>query len=224
MKTNQYSSQYVHKCFRESLLVFALLLIVVAAQGQVYKVLYTFGTNPIDPQSPEFGSLVQAGDGNLYGTAAFGGELGAGAVFKLTPAGTLSLLYSFTGVGGDGAYGGLSLGRDGNLYGTTWSGMIFRLTLDGQFTLLHTLTSDEGENPIGPPIQTIDSVLYGTATAGGAGSFGTVYKLTQSGDLIVLHSFIRKDGSAPNAPLLEASDGNLYGTTSDGGKGWRGTA
>ena len=66
--------------------------------------------------------LVLGAGGNLYGTTVVGGASGHGTVFKITPAGTESVLYSFAG-GTDGAGPvGLVLGADGNLYGITING------------------------------------------------------------------------------------------------------
>jgi uncharacterized repeat protein (TIGR03803 family) len=62
-------------------------------------------------------------EGNLYGTTYNGGASGAGVVYKITPSGQESVLYSFTG-GTDGSnpYAGVIFGDDGYLYGTTLHG------------------------------------------------------------------------------------------------------
>jgi uncharacterized repeat protein (TIGR03803 family) len=98
-------------------------------QGTVYrvskagkmKVLYRFSGHQ-DGGNPE-ASVVQDKAGNFYGTTTEGGEFRYGTVFKLDPTGKLTVLYSFTG-GSDGFMPttDLLLGKDGNLYGTTYAG------------------------------------------------------------------------------------------------------
>ena len=91
----------------------------------IETVLYSFSGGPNDGDSP-VGNLIEGSDGSLYGTTAFGGAYGKGSVFKLTPSGTATLLYSFSGSRGDGTEpnAGLTLGSDGTVYGTTNSGGI----------------------------------------------------------------------------------------------------
>jgi uncharacterized repeat protein (TIGR03803 family) len=176
------------------------------------------------PQS----GLVQAGDGNLYGTTTFGG-LGAGAIYRITTSGVVTQLYSFTD-GLDGAYpfSGLIQATDGNLYGTTWGsyvedgsgvGTIYRITTDGTFTLLHTFSGTvDGSEPYAALTQGTDGALYGTAVFGGASGKGTIFRITTSGVFSVLYSFTNgSDGEYPYPGLVQASDGNFYGVT------WSGT-
>src|SRR5258708_39982869 len=99
------------------------------------------GQNGAHPTS--FSGLVQAGDGNLYGTTLFGGSnftgglSGQGTVFKITTNGVLTTLVFFNGTNGSVPYGGLTLGTDQNLYGTTDSGgafstgTVFKVTMEG---------------------------------------------------------------------------------------------
>jgi uncharacterized repeat protein (TIGR03803 family) len=126
--------------------------------------------------------------GNLYGTTYSGGANNLGTVFQVTPAGVLTVLYSFTG-GTDGQqpYAGLVADSGGNLYGTTSfggnnnAGSLFRITMAGAFTNLYTFNgstgSVDGQQSQGGLV--IDSAgnIYGTTTAGGATGGGTVYKL-----------------------------------------------
>jgi uncharacterized repeat protein (TIGR03803 family) len=85
--------------------------------------LWNFGSSSTDGSAPQ-SALVLDSTGNMYGTTIFGGTLGQGTVFKVTPAGQESVLYNFTGLGGDGAqpYSGLVMDSSGNLYGTTFKG------------------------------------------------------------------------------------------------------
>jgi uncharacterized repeat protein (TIGR03803 family) len=114
-------------------------------------------------------------------------------VFKITPSGTFTSLYSFCTQGNcaDGShpfYASLVQGRDGNLYGTTWlggagggnrcsngCGTIFRITLDGRFTTVHSFNFDDGQLIYAGLIQATDGNLYGTTSSGGGHDAGTVY-------------------------------------------------
>jgi uncharacterized repeat protein (TIGR03803 family) len=81
------------------------------------------------PTSP----LLQTTDGNFYGTTSSGGLFGGGSVFKMTPAGHVTILHSFVGGATDGAtsFGGLVQATDGNFYGTTQSGGASRVRASG---------------------------------------------------------------------------------------------
>src|SRR5271169_5666087 len=113
-----------------AIIVLAMLVLTLAetatpAQAQTYKVVYTFGTNsasdPIIPGSgPDF--IAQGRDGNLYSTAWAGGTDNRGAAFKITLSGTETVLASFVFTNGLVPLGGLTLGTDGNLYGTSQQG------------------------------------------------------------------------------------------------------
>lgn len=171
--------------------------------------------------------MAQGRDGNLYTTSWTGGANSLGTVYKVTPAGVLTVLYSFDGAHGDQPWSGVTLATDGNFYGTTSSdrnsgnGTVFKMTPAGPLTTLYSFTGGtDGGIPYAPPIQGTDGNLYGTARTGGGGSgFGTIYKLTLSGTFTVLHQFTGTDGSTPGAPLFQATDGNFYGTTGEGGNG-----
>ena len=182
--------------------------------------------------------LVQATDGNFYGTTQQGGANGNhGTVFKVTPSGTLTTLYSFCTQSGctDGAdpVAGLTQATDGDLYGTTQSGgspvcyqgcgAIFKITLGGALTTLYRFGGADGKYPYAGLVQAANGDFYGTTFGGDAPAqnYGTVFKITPAGALTTLHGFCSLsgcvDGSAPAAPLVQATDGNLYGTTSSGG-------
>lgn len=196
-----------------------------AAWGQKFSLLYDFGQNVNDPVNPSYsGILAQGRDGNLYGTVAFGGAFQAGAMIKVTPAGKLTVVYSFNGAVGFAPFGGLTLGTDGNFYGAngggghSFQGTVFKITPDGVATLLYEFTGkDDGAVPYAPPIQGVDGNFYGTTEIGGTSHAGTVYKITPAGVLTTLHSFDNDNGAQPIGPLLLASDGNFYGTTVSGG-------
>ena len=152
----------------------------------VERVLYSFGASASDGWGPN--GLVSASDGNLYGTTASGGVYGAGTMFRLTPEGTETVLYSFGASIADGAtpQGQLILASDGNFYGTTASGgsnycpqipgnsnncgTVFKITPAGIETILHSFggSAADGVEPNGSVIQASDGNFYGTTSGGGA--------------------------------------------------------
>ncbi len=195
--------------------------------------------------------LIQSSDGNFYGTTEYGGAnqsafggIGGGTVFKLTPSGTLTTLYSFCGqancIDGERLFAGVIEGTDGNFYGTTWeggannSGTVFELTPSGELTILHSFCSQagctDGAYPYASLIQASDGNFYGTTFYAGTGRLprhhlslgdGTVFELTPSGTLTTLYSFCTHahctDGKWPYAGVIQGDDGNFYGTTQIGG-------
>jgi uncharacterized repeat protein (TIGR03803 family) len=179
------------------------------------------------------GGLVQATDGNLYGTTYNGGANSGGTVFSITPGGTFTLLYSFclqrNCTDGANPYGGLVQATDGNLYGTTSSGganeggTIFKIALTGTLSTLYNFCVQtgctDGLQPQAGLVQATDGNFYGTTIAGGANGYGTIFQITSGGTLTTLHSFNLNltDGAYPQAVLAQATDGNFYGTTINGG-------
>jgi len=210
----------------------------IASPAQVLTTLHSFaGSDGANPTA----RLVQASDGNLYGTTIEGGANNYGAVYKTTPGGTLTTLYSFAGSDGDNPWAGLVQAIDGNFYGTTAEGgtnncvpyygcgTVFKITSSGTLTTLHSFAGSDGANPYAGLVQASDGNFYGTTENGGANNCapyygcGTVFKITSSGALTTLHSFARSDGAYPGAGLVQASDGNFYGTTYVGGTNNYGT-
>jgi uncharacterized repeat protein (TIGR03803 family) len=80
-------------------------------------------TNGLDGANPSSG-LVQGSDGNFYGTTILGGANHDGTIFRISPGGNYTNLYSFGNSPNDGhmPYAGLVQGSDGNFYGTTTAG------------------------------------------------------------------------------------------------------
>jgi len=241
------------------------------APSGVLTTLYSFCSTQnligcLDGEEP--GGLIQGTDGNFYGITISGGQfvtplLVGGTVFKVTPSGTFTTLYSFcsrkdpnTGNCLDGnAPAGVIESSDGNFYGTTFSGgahddgTVFKLTPSGTLTTLYSFCSKgdssineclDGTDPAGV-IEGSDGNFYGTTHAGGefasVSAAGTAFMITPSGTLTTLYSFCSQldpinfsrclDGAEPDVGLIKASDGNFYGITSIGGAtgdfGW-GTA
>jgi uncharacterized repeat protein (TIGR03803 family) len=157
------------------------------------KVLYSF-SGGIDGDGPQEGVLADEA-GNLYGTTAGGGEVGLGAVFKLAPDGSETVLYSFQG-NDDGRvpFGILVADRTGNLYGTTQMGgcpsscsnggygVVFKLAPDGTETILHAFCTTEhcgdGTYPLAGLLIGRGGNLYGTTNSGsGKNGKGTVFRI-----------------------------------------------
>jgi uncharacterized repeat protein (TIGR03803 family) len=208
-----------------TLLALTIFAPTTVAHAQAYSVLYDFGTRAGDPRNSSWpGVVAQGRDGNLYSSTAYGGVDGSGAMFKITPGGTLSVQHSFDTTTRM-PESGLTLSTDGDFYGTTVNGgaadfgTVFKITPGGTLTVLHNFAGgNDGQGPVAAPIQGTDGNLYyGTTTSGGTNNFGEVYKITTSGKLTTLYSFDSTHGANPRAPLLQATDGSFYGTTYQGG-------
>lgn len=227
-----------------ALVVLAVVLAAVpAAPAQTFSVLHNF-TGGSDGAHPGGGVAIGA-SGVVYGTAETGGTHGSGTVFKLSQVNStwvFSPLYEFSG-GSDGQYpiGGVVIGEDGALYGTTQQGgdtgdgtvyalrppatICKSITCYWDETILHTFTGvPDGINP-GVVSLVFDSAgnIYGATTNGGTYDNGTTFELTPTGGAYtesILHSFGHdQDGAFPEAGVILDSAGNVYGTTGAGGTG-----
>ncbi len=171
-------------------------------------------------------ALTQDSDGNFYGTCAYGGDGYYGTIFRLTLAGQLTTLHTFTGdANGALPYAGLVPGPDGNFYGVAQQaggngyGTIYRLTPAGGFTTIHSFAvNTEGYYASTTLTPGSDGNFYGVARQAGSFGYGTVFSATTTGAVTVLYNFRRSaDGDGPNAGMVQGSDGNFYGTTNLGG-------
>lgn len=204
--------------------------------------IYKFGAVPAAGGQPAV-ALMQASDGNFYGTAQAGGNpgctVGCGTIFKITPAGVATGMHAFAATPTDGARpeSALIQGKDGALYGTTaeggafGQGTVYRVALDGTYTTLYSFGAkpNDGAAPVAALVQGSDGDFYGTTSSGGAnhcvqipqagGNCGTVFKVTAAGVETVLYSFgaSASDGVEPTGALVQGNDGNFYGTTVNGG-------
>lgn len=194
------------------------------------------------------GALVQGppGDDNFYGATPAGGTHDWGTIFRITPKGDLSVLYNFGDAGPkDGRIpsGGLTLGGDGNLYGTTYAGgkytvgTIFKMPRNGAPTeLLYSFrggTQDPPQKgqpppppltpqqiddiaagyPVSPPAMGLDGKLYGVSPTSNPGG-GVLYRFDS--DLKCLHRFKIEEAATNGlypATLTQGSRGIFYGTT-----------
>jgi uncharacterized repeat protein (TIGR03803 family) len=194
----------------------------LTSEGQL-TTLHAFCSQPncADGLGP-VASLVQATNGNFYGTTSQSVSGAVGTIFEITPAGGFSTLYSTAGPGPDG---GLLQASDGNFYGVTnggthAKGAVFEVTSGGRFSYLFSFDNADGEDP-NALIQAVDGNFYGTTASGGTDGAGTVFELTPAGQLTTLYSFCSQpncvDGATPKAALVQGTDGNFYGTTAFGG-------
>jgi uncharacterized repeat protein (TIGR03803 family) len=180
--------------------------------------------------------VIEASDGNLYGTAYSGGISNAGTVFRVSKNGSnFAVLHHFLG-GNDSANlsSGLIEGSDGYLYGmtsfgnTTTRGTIFKVDKNGNnYAILHAFTGNpDGQQPNGRLTRGTDGALYGTTPFGGTTVRGTAFKINEDGSgYVILRNFIAgATGTSPGAAgLVEASDNLLYGATASAGTGGSGT-
>ena len=208
---------------RLSILLSCMFLLVLGIattplHSQTYTDLHDFncGTDGCGGAWP--GTLAQGRDGNLYGTLPTAGSSGFGTVYKITPSGSLTAIYNFSGLSdGSTPLSGLTLGTDGNLYGATYNGgangygTIFKITTAGSLTTLHNFSAAEAGGDYGAPVQGKTGTLYGVT------NYGKAYSITSSGTFKLLPNAIPGSG---HAPLILGSDGNLYGTTQTGGSGY----
>jgi uncharacterized repeat protein (TIGR03803 family) len=202
----------------------AILLVCISnatASAPKFTTLVNFdnsnGANPVYP------TMVQGTDGNFYGTTIGGGVNSAGTVFKMTPAGSVTILYSFCSLAncadGSGPYGGLVRASNGNFYGTTYSGgasswgTVFVITPTGVLTTLHSFNGTDGGQPLSSLVASSSGQLYGTTNIGGPDGYGTLFTISLNNTFTTLHTFDGADGNNPTGALVQGTDGNFYGTT-----------
>ncbi|MGH9430742.1 MAG: choice-of-anchor tandem repeat GloVer-containing protein [Terriglobia bacterium] len=198
---------------RKLLSAAALTVVITASTAMLYAQTYTDlfnfdGIHGSEPQYPQL--LAQGRDGNLYGTTP-SSKHDMGVVFRFTPGGIAKVLHTFDGTDGDRSFSGLTLGTDGDFYGTTFaggtdrSGTVFKITPNGTLTTLHNFTAAEGQTEA-PPIQAAEGNFYGTVG-------GIAYRVARSGTFTSLASL---PGPTTTNPLLQATNGDFYGTGGGG--------
>jgi uncharacterized protein (TIGR03437 family) len=207
----------------------------LSTPGMVFKItpdgtvatLYTFCSQPACADGSAPNALILGSDGSFYGTTTTGGSAvdttssdltGNGTVFKITPAGVFTTIYTFQGT--DGASpSGIIQGSDGNFYGTTTmggvggGGSVFRLTAGGKLDTLLSfpiemdgfLSPQYGTSPYAL-MQASDGSFYGLT--GGTGGGNSVYKISPTGTVSFIYTFPELYAEPG---LIQAADGNFYG-------------
>jgi uncharacterized repeat protein (TIGR03803 family) len=208
--------------------------------GTVYKMtlggelttLYSFCTSKECPGGASPEGIIQASDGNFYGTTGGGGNASnMGTIFSISPTGEFKVLNDFCSlancVDGYNQFFPPIQGIDGNLYGATLlggahsGGVLYRLSLAGEYTIIYNFCSLSDCLDGGVPntiVQDAKGNFFGTTEEGGSRGFGTVFEFTSTNQYIVLDSFDYALGD-PLAGLTLASDGNFYGITRGGTNG-----
>ncbi len=222
----------------------------ISDYGTVFKItpsgtlttLYNFCVGDCADGKEPSGGLLQASNGNFYGTTTEGGTY-YGTIFEITPAGKLTILHTFDYTDG-GFPEGTLVEVNGVFYGTTGGGgytnsnacefvgcgTIFEMTAAGTLTTLYSFCSQEntkggcadGGNPYGGLMQATNGKFYGMTWLGGVNLRGTIYEVTPAAHTITtLYSFCSQtnctDGANPFGPLAQGTDGNLYGAAEEGG-------
>jgi len=212
---------------------------VITTDG-VFKTLYNFCTGScFDGAGPN--GMIQAADGNFYGTTYGGGGFGTdspcypltggGTFFQLSPLGTLTTLATFCQPNGFFPSSAPVQAADGNFYGTTFFGgsyvgadenglgTVYQMTPTGSITTLYSfcllLECLDGLEPDSLILGT-DGNFYGITGGGGANGEGTIFEITASGQFTVLNALSDKVGGVE--ALLQGTNGAFYGTTYFGGK------
>jgi uncharacterized repeat protein (TIGR03803 family) len=207
-----------------------LMLPATTALASGTKHLFSLnGTNGANP----FGPVTIDQAGNVFGTAAYGGDHNAGTLFMIPSGGQLQSLYSFRASPAPNTpIGNLLLDKNGDLYGSALNGgaggcgAIFRFSAKDKLKILYAFGAGGGNDGcypvgVGPRVK---GVLYGTTKNGGQYGGGTVFQIAADGTETILHAFGNdNDGAAPYAGLTPGPDGTLYGTTAAGGAGQWGT-
>jgi len=215
-------SSVLHRPFKAiklpalAILVFSCFLLGSASPAQTVRDLHSF-TSSGNSRYPYLITPAEGRDGELFGTTI---GLNYGSIFRLLTSGKEADLFAFADTDGYNPYGGVTLGTDGNFYGTTAGGgsagygVLFKITPGGTYTVLHEFSGgSDGQYPSAAPIEGLDGNFYGT-TGSGAGLLGaTAYSYTPSGTFTTIYQFQNTTNEyGILAPLIQGFGGNLYGT------------
>ena len=199
----------------------ASAMLIVAAtpsSAQTLSIIHQFGTTAGDPQNPsEPGVICQSRGGYLFSAGGTTGN--AGAAFRVTTSSQYKIMHVFNGTDGQNPSGGLTLGRDGMLYGSTVSGgpgswgILYKMSPAGTITRLHYFSGGNGGDPQASPIQSVAGDFYGVTH--GSYNYGTIYKVSPYGEFSTIHSNAIGDGIYQVAPLVQGTDFWFYGAAID---------
>ena len=217
-----------HSATVVSLLMLTLMFGAVAADAQTYTVLHTYSINSgsysgiLAPQI-----MSQGRDANLYTSINNNGTHNQGTVYNLTTSGTLNTIYTFCSLtscaDGGGPLGGVTLGFDGNFYGTTQgggshgAGTVFKVTPTGTLTTLWNFANGTDDSvPVYTTSLGQNGNMYGVSWGQYNGQYGAIFKVSTAGVFTALRDFTYANGANPNLPT-QGTDGNFYGTAQLGG-------
>ncbi len=184
---------------------------------------------------PTAGPLLQASDGNFYGATDALTSTASGQIYRVTPDGQLTVLYTFPP--GEGSFGGLVEATNGLIYGTsvypsqvcpTPAGGVFSISLSGSFKTILTIPACYPPGgPFAGLLEASNGMLYASTSIAGIYNNGSVFAINlEGGSFQNVADFNYTDGSSPGTEgpaLTQGSDGSLYGTTTSGGSGGGGT-
>jgi uncharacterized repeat protein (TIGR03803 family) len=199
----------------------------LSLDGQ-FAVIHHFNTSQGFDQGFSTAALVQASDGNLYGTTSSGIGGAVATIFRIGLGGQFTTLHQLTSFNEGSGLGALVQGTDGNLYGTAsfggnaacngvGCGSLFRMSLAGDFEVVHHFTDGaDGRSPADGLLVAGNDGIYGAA-AGGTHGAGVLFRYTTSEGYRPIHAFSGADGASPNGGLVQDGSGKLYGTTYAGG-------
>lgn len=207
-------------------------LINVNSNGTGLTVTHSF--QPPGGYQP-LGDLLQASDGNIYGTCFEGGSFGSCTIFKFNPfTNTYTDVYDFDIVHGDYPRSGVMEGPSGKLYGVASMGGANQVGVIYSFDIMtnnysviydFNYTAGTGYYPFGTPVLHSNGKLYGLTSAGGTGSLGVLYcydiATNTYTDLVSFTGAL--NGAVPYGSLIEANNGKLFGMTNSGGLNNKGT-
>ena len=205
------------------------------SSGTIYKITLSGAYSNLHTLSggdayPYYGNLLQASNGNFYGTVGScpsGG--GFGCVFEINTKGIYKDIYTFTGTPTRYPNSTLIQGSNGLLYGITGSGgtngngVIYSLTTGGKLKVVYNINASV-DGDLDTILQATDGNFYGVACCGLQENAGSLYELAAKGDVMSVFSLpgAGTDGTQPN-PLLQHTNGALYGTTTASDPGYYGT-
>lgn len=207
----------------------------ITSTGNFTNIVSLYGdTNGFQPEY----AMLQASDGNLYGTTTYGGagynensgSSGGGTVFKFTPEGNFTLLNSFIGTNGFQPMGRLMESSNGNIYGTTAlggqfsRGTIFSISVAGGFQVIHSFDNADGIAPQAGLVEARNGWLYGTGVDDGFYGYGAIFRASTNGNIEPVAFFNGSNGRFPVGSLVQGDGDELFGVAKLGGLYDGGTA
>ena len=171
------------------------------------------------------GSLMQAGNGKLYGMTSLGGTNGYGVLFEWDPiTNTYAKKLDFNGDdNGSLPYGSLVQADNEKLYGMTFTGgennygVLFEWdpASEAYTKKLDFNGNENGSNPNGSLVKADNGILYGTTTYGGSNGQGLLFDWNPVTDTYTkkLDFGAEMKAGYPVGSLVSANNRKFYGMT-----------